>query len=95
MKNQHTPGPWTIEQGGLSGATIVGTFCLERVPVCGKIANAADANLIAEAPDLLRQRDELLSALENLLSPDEPTAKDWATACAAVDSVTRSNHGGE
>ena len=56
MKNQHTPGPWTIQR---ASREIVGTFCLERVLVCGKIAHAEDTNLIAAAPDLLAALQEV------------------------------------
>lgn len=85
---KHTPGPWSIEQSGLPNAAIVGTFCLEKVQVCGEIANAADATLIAAAP-------ALLATLEALLVDDSPSVEAWAEAWAAVDAATGRSRGGE
>ena len=66
MKTQHTPGPWFVERDG-SWPYIVGEEGLVRVAdvcedrgVIGPKRAAANARLIAKAPELYRLIEELL-----------------------------------
>ncbi len=53
--NNHTPGPWKIEQGGGRGAWIEGTDGEYAALAAGNTDERANANasLIAAAPELL------------------------------------------
>ena len=73
--NTHTPGPWLQ-----SGAYIVGQNSIHVATINGQLGNEAQANarLIAEAPELLKQlrkADEVIVALWALTQkhgiPDE------------------------
>lgn len=54
----HTPGPWTVEEG-VHGTRILSDEELVAESVC----HAADAHLIAAAPELLEAAKEALSNL--------------------------------
>lgn len=56
MSTQHTPGPWETERGGFRGAWVRGTQTKEWAALaCGDTdeSAAANAHLIAAAPDML------------------------------------------
>lgn len=106
METKHTPGPWFVErvedgkgfvgsnEGGVGskndGIYIAHTLGPDR---------AANAELIAQAPTLKAQRDELLAALKAILGelseaysgldtlPDDHPAK--RTAMAAEATIKR------
>ena len=73
MTSKHTPGPWTMDSERNGGYPVRGAndllvaWCSVATSSSGlnvTLAQAeANARLIAQAPDLLRQRDELLEAL--------------------------------
>jgi hypothetical protein len=66
---QHTPGPWRCGQGITekitpvvwAGSLVFGERIVHRIAVCD---NAANARLIAAAPELLDALEELVSDLE-------------------------------
>lgn len=76
---KHTPGPWIIQRDNenpllyivtdsrTESNVIAGPFLSENTmhPDDRLARQAADAHLIASAPELLRQRDELKEALKN------------------------------
>lgn len=71
----HTPGPWrvfagTIIQADKNGEEIILCSVLEPSQFNPKNFDEtrANARLIASAPDLLRQRDELLEVLKMVFS---------------------------
>ena len=78
--SNHTPGPWTIATGA-DGSTLV-TSPHDRNGIDDDVclvyggndsdseAMSANARLIAAAPKTKRQRDELLSLLDNLCGKD-------------------------
>ena len=66
----HTPGPWHVFPiEGISGGSwgIVRTYTPPHTATAVE-QTVANANLIAAAPDLLEQRNELLAALENFVA---------------------------
>ena len=69
---KHTAGPWErdaryIISGGRTIASVHTVSGIWEV-------NEANADLIASAPDLLEQRDELLAALEMIMAQDSSAA---------------------
>ncbi len=67
MNNQHTPGPWRYHIGRGSKLRFhvqtEGGFQIASTP-SAEAFHEANANLIAQAPDLLAQRNALLEALQ-------------------------------
>ena len=75
MKPTHTPGPWVIKDGDIRdgrprGRTIAKIRTYDYGWILPQHMEEQDANtkLIASAPCLLRERDELLAALERALN---------------------------
>lgn len=83
MTTKHTPGPWSV---GRAGWTDDGNVWYELEGI--KKGCAADARLIAAAPDLL----EGLQALDALRGPFSPTddqiIEAWGKARAAIAKAT-------
>lgn len=77
MPNSFTPGPWAIYFNSQDDFVIRKMFAdgQESHVVARCHSGAANASLIASAPDLLRQRDELLEALIGLLGEAEAIAQ--------------------
>ena len=74
----HTPGPWEVSRSPRGAIAKVTSNCTQ-----------GDAELMAAAPMLLEQRDELLAALENFVSiayepESEIRRSDVAQAEAAI-----------
>ena len=69
-EGKHTPGPWQVKDTN-SGLMILAEpngYILELRPKCRGIESlAANARLIAAAPETLAQRDALLAAAEKAL----------------------------
>lgn len=83
----HTPGPWEIHSTPLTGAAGIYAPWPKSEPHRNRIAilansNDADARLIASAPELLRQRDELLEAAEGLVASLGPIIERVAAGIA-------------
>lgn len=93
--NKHTPGPWdriiadgyTVrhpqiysDTGPVANATWLGDGRLDELN--------ANAKLIAAAPDLLKQRDELLAALQDALGDLEYLKNAPESAYARPDDET-------
>lgn len=77
-ETKHTPGPWRIEDGMVFGGH---SFRVADLCCDGQKYNAADARLIAAAPDLLEACKRLVSCPDlNLdkLSPETLKAIDDA-----------------
>ena len=68
--NQHTKGPWNTRHGQSYTAICSG----EKVVGYIDHFNEHDKRLVTSAPDLLKQRDELLKALTDLLGEAEAIA---------------------
>ena len=72
--SKYNPGPWTVENTGntldiVAGETLIADAypdTIENYEAPTYEQAAANAALIAQAPDLLRQRDAALDALEPL-----------------------------
>jgi len=76
--NTHTPGPWRCNYGngtnlthdvtiwGLGGRTVIGELCSDPAfgPVPSNSEMAANARLIAAAPELLEALEEIAEQLE-------------------------------
>ena len=62
-RSPHTPGPWVVTPGSVD-AQDGGSICLISPR---RREFDANARLIASAPELKRQRDMLLKALETLM----------------------------
>ncbi len=67
MSTQHTPGPWELSEGDTSlwaksplGARVRISNIIKHLPING-INHAANARLIAAAPELLATLERLLS----------------------------------
>ena len=82
MESKHTKGPWEVDprRDGLGPSAIrawdfttIATFPKGVYP---KETMDANAELMASAPDLLEQRDELLAALEGLWNDYE---REWGS----------------
>lgn len=70
MSTQHTPGPWELSEGDTSlwaksplGARVRISNIIKHAPING-INHAANARLIAAAPDLLAALEDLLENLD-------------------------------
>lgn len=69
--NQHTPGPWTIENHGSTyiiskpgDGYITRDVCRMDGSTMSAFAQKANAHLIAAAPDLLEALQEIISAAD-------------------------------
>jgi hypothetical protein len=90
----HTPGPWRAEQlDGAAGPNerpwVRGATGYAAL-ACGdtQAEAVANARLIADAPKLLRQRDELLEALRAMLSEFVgPYEGGYASATKALATI--------
>lgn len=67
MKNQTSPGPWSVE--GVEWRNAVINVC-ETGPnrLIAECRNRSDANLIAHAPDMLIIIDEMIHLLDPVLA---------------------------
>lgn len=93
MEAKHTPGPWKIEPELFKYYFQI-TSEKSKVASCHAGSNkqtdeksdelCANARLIAAAPDLLE-------ALQLLIAAERISAKDGATACAAIKKATGSD----
>lgn len=70
MAAKHTPGPWTV-----IGGAVFGNGLRAALPM-----NAADANLMAAAPDLLAALRWAVEQIEDSLDPEHAEALDAARA---------------
>ena len=89
-KVAHTPGPWHVGEHN---------HCVIESARHGNIAivnlarmSAADAHLIASAPDLLAALKDLLDEQEN--APLERRRTEWAEACARARRAIAQAEGG-
>ena len=85
-----TPGPWRVDEHN---------HCVIESARHGNIAivnlarmSAADAHLIASAPDLLAALKDLLDEQEN--APLERRRTEWAEACARARRAIAQAEGG-
>lgn len=70
----HTPGPWSVSEWGVTGATgdvleVVQGFAYDEFdsePACINVGNDADARLIAAAPDMLTMLKDILNECDLL-----------------------------
>lgn len=92
---KHTPGPWEVDEHDqiiVGGETTYGG----RFVVCrmGNLENpqiAADARLIAAAPDLLKACEEMLYHAS--LGPDEAGRQEWNDDCRRMEAAIRAARG--
>ena len=90
MTAKHTPGPWIVtDQAPIAGLNLRGLKSVARKvgdtyhTVC-EIVGGADAELIAQAPDLRAERDRLRAVNAQLLAALEYIAtggEDWKDCC--------------
>lgn len=97
MKTQHTPGPWTIEEGGGNNLRVVednphssAIICEMPTWYCAKDECDANARLIAESPALLKSLELALKGLEKLatLTGHESDELNAQQARAAIAKAT-------
>ncbi len=69
-KNKHTPGPWRLGDAGhaVFGPKDSGMYPNAPITIVQKIANKANAALIANAPEMFSLIIRLRAELENVLS---------------------------
>lgn len=60
---EHTPGPWAVEHGINDFDIVVTRDGRAPARLCGYIERAADADLIAAAPDMLAMLKKIRGAL--------------------------------
>ena len=84
----HTPGPWTVDPKNLAvyAPDRHGHAAAVRVAECGRTLLptaeiAANAALVAAAPDLLAALQWALAQIEDSLDPDYRAALESAHAC--------------
>ena len=97
-KVKHTPGPWRVGYSDDSGTGEDGFYCVtasdtECVVRSGEsfglgygIENAADARLIAAAPDMLAALIDIQSAGRDELNDSASEA--WQVVAAAISKAT-------
>jgi hypothetical protein len=68
-KHTHTPGPWSLEKGSAGFGDAIFSTMDPLNTVADNVRNAANARLIAAAPDLLAACEWLVTAWEQ--SPDD------------------------
>lgn len=82
MSNQHTPGPW--RQEGLSIRTQQGVIAICPPPsTIGTFDCAANARLIAAAPELLAALERISNSLQLVLTTRAMRPKD-RTMCQGI-----------
>jgi hypothetical protein len=95
--SKHTPGPWAISAPDADADAIAiwapnETYCIGEVFNVSRIpANAANARLIAAAPELLEALQALIAEYEPNLkafATDAPRKAKWESACAIVAKAT-------
>jgi hypothetical protein len=67
MTTKHTPGPWTYEQETKTIRSVPANYWIATIDSYdGAINNAANAALIAAAPELLEALKEIVARYSNL-----------------------------
>jgi len=97
MTQKHTLGPWTVDFEGeddYDGVPITakgrdGYVPVANVPVyyTDRPEREANARLIASAPELKTQRDELLEALKKIVFDWDGEPEDMMEARAAIEKA--------
>ena len=87
---EHTPGPWVAEYQGFSMVGHSRILSADKRIVASEVMLREDAALIASAPQLKAERDELIGFLEDeaqLIAYDDDTTFD--DLCIAVGEFQR------
>jgi hypothetical protein len=88
-REEHTPGPWTVGSGkfymdySAIGAVVEGGDGEPFVSIAKSGHAAADASVIAAAPDLLAALEVIVRAWPDVLAVFTPTVLDQARAAIA------------
>lgn len=97
MSTQHTPGPWELSEGDTSlwaksplGARVRISNIIKHAPING-INHAANARLIAAAPELLT----IAVAYQNLLRTSASTDGEIATFHHIESVIRKATHSHE
>lgn len=97
----HTPGPWTsdgyhVRQSGLSGTRMIADVCYtgphhtppEEYPKSCRLADEANAQLIAAAPELLDALLECMALMAQAVNPKWDWVCAYGRARAAIEKAT-------
>lgn len=104
--SKHTPGPWYVEEGANGDVLVTSTHRPNGLDedIChvyggndGDKAQALiDAAAIATLPDLIRERDDLLDALQGMITAFDADLHDLMIAkLVAMAAITQATGGGK
>lgn len=90
-KNQYTPGPWLAGQSITAAKPDRAAGSYERTTIAQRVNRAADAWLIAAAPDMLAALQRLLEYTGgwDLTDPDHPIVQARAAIAKARGEAPR------